>query len=106
MRGDALALPFGDRSFERVFTAHFYGHLEPPDRRRFLAEARRIAPELIVVDSAVRPDHEREEWQERTLGDGSRFRVFKRYFDAGGLARELGAGEVLHASPWFVVVRS
>jgi ubiquinone/menaquinone biosynthesis C-methylase UbiE len=106
VQGDALELPFDDGAFDRVFTGHFYGHLEPDDRARFLAEARRVAPELIVADSAVRPDHDREEWQERKLNDGSRFQVFKRYFDAGELAAELGDGEVLLASPWFVVVRS
>src|SRR5947199_106773 len=34
--GDALELHFADSSFERVFTAHFYGHLEEADRLRFL----------------------------------------------------------------------
>jgi ubiquinone/menaquinone biosynthesis C-methylase UbiE len=104
--GDALELPFDDGAFDRVFTGHFYGHLAGSDRERFLAEARRVAPELIVADSAVRPDHEREEWQERKLNDGSRFQVYKRYFDAVELVEELGGGEVLHASPWFVVVRA
>jgi ubiquinone/menaquinone biosynthesis C-methylase UbiE len=28
VRGDALRLPFPDNSFDRVFTANFYGHLE------------------------------------------------------------------------------
>lgn len=102
--GDGLALPFADRSFERVFTGHFYGHLEPPERARFLAEARRVARELVVVDSALRPDHEREEWQRRVLNDGAEFRVFKRYFDAHQLLAELGGGEVVHESPWFVAV--
>ncbi len=106
VQSDALSLPFDDGAFDRVFTGHFYGHLEPDDRDRFLAEARRLAPELIVADSAVRPDHEREEWQERKLNSGSRFHVFKRYFDADELAQELGDGEVLLASPWFVVVRA
>ena len=106
LQGDALdRLPFEDGAFDRVFTGHFYGHLEPDDRERFVSEARRVAPELIVADSAVRPDHGREEWQVRTLNSGSRHRVFKRYFDADELARELG-GEALHASPWFVVVRA
>ena len=105
LAGDALELPFADDAFDRAFTGHFYGHLEPVDRDRFLGEARRVAPELVVVDSAVRPDHELVEWQERKLNDGSRFQVFKRYFEAGGLADELD-GEVLHASPWFVVVRA
>jgi SAM-dependent methyltransferase len=91
VQGDALSLPFEDGAFERVFTAHFYGHLEQAERDRFLAEARRLAPELVVVDSALREDVEPEEWQERVLNDGSRWEVFKRYFEADALARELGA---------------
>ena len=99
-------LPFPDASFDRVFTGHFYGHLEPDVRARFLADARRVAPEFVVVDSAVRPDREREERQDRILNDGSRWTVYKRYFTGEELARELGGAEVLHESRWFVVVRS
>jgi len=104
VQADAIPLPFADNSFDRVFTGHFYGHLEGTEREAFLAEARRVAPELIVVDSAVRPDHERQEMQERILNDGSAFEVYKRYFDGDELARELGGGTVLHASEWFVMV--
>jgi demethylmenaquinone methyltransferase/2-methoxy-6-polyprenyl-1,4-benzoquinol methylase len=106
VHGDALALPFADDSFERVFTGHFYGHLEAPERQIFLSEAWRVGRELIVADSAVRPDHELEERQTRVLNDGSRFSVYKRYFDAGELADELGSGTVLHQSRWFVMVRA
>jgi SAM-dependent methyltransferase len=107
VQADAIGrLPFDDCSFERVFTGHFYGHLDDAQREGFVTEARRLAPELVVVDSAVRPDHEREEWQERVLNDGSRFQVYKRYFDAAGLLDELGGGEVLYESPWFVAVAS
>ena len=102
---DALPLPFADGSFDRVFTGHFYGHLEEAARVQFLDEARRVAGELVVADSAVRPDHELVEWQERVLNDGSRHEVYKRYFTGEGLVEELGGGEVLHAGPWFVVVR-
>lgn len=104
VQGDGTRLPFEDASFHRVFTGHFYGHLEDDAREAFRAEVRRVARELVVVDSAVRPDHEREEWQERILNDGSRYEVYKRYFEAGELAAELGGGEVLHASEWFVMV--
>jgi ubiquinone/menaquinone biosynthesis C-methylase UbiE len=104
--GDALALPFADDSFERLFTGHFYGHLEGSDREAFLAEAQRVASELVIVDSARRPDHEPEEWQERILNDGSRYQVYKRYFEPDALAHELGGGTVLHASRWFVMVSS
>jgi len=38
------------------------------------------------------------------LNDGSRFQVYKGYFDAQELAAELGGATVLHASDWFVMV--
>ena len=106
VRGDALELPFPDGSFDRLFTGHFYGHLEPDDRERFLAEARRVAPELVVVDSITRPNEEPEQFQERILNDGTRWTVYKRYFEPEQLAEELGGGEVLLANRWFVVVRA
>ena len=106
VHSDALRLPFRDGTFERVFTSHFYGHLEEPERGRFLAEARRVAPELVVVDSALRDDVEPTEQQERILEDGSRWQVFKRYFDPDELSAELGGGETLFAARWFVAVRS
>lgn len=102
--GDALELPFDDQSFERVLTGHFYGHLEDEERLRFLDEARRIAPELIVVDSALHDGVEPVEWQERELNDGSHWEVYKRYFTPKGLAKELGGGRVLHAGTWFLAV--
>jgi ubiquinone/menaquinone biosynthesis C-methylase UbiE len=104
--GDALALPFGDGEFDRVFTGHFYGHLPEEDRERFLSEARRVAPELVVADSAWREGGTDEDWQERVLSDGSRHRIYKRWFTGRGLAEELGGGEVLHDGRWFVMVRS
>lgn len=104
--GDGLDLPFADGSFERVFTGHFYGHLEEPERERFLTEARRVAPQLIVVDSAQRPDRQPvEREQQRTLNSGEQFYVYKRYFSAAQLARELGGGSVLYEGRWFVAVR-
>jgi SAM-dependent methyltransferase len=101
-RGDAMALPFADGELERVFTSHFYGHLLPEPRAAFLAEAHRVAGEVIVADSAG----EGEEWQERRLNDGSTHRVYKRWFSGEALAEELGGGEVLHAGRWFTVVRA
>ena len=102
--GDALPLPFADDSFERVFTGHFYGHLEPPERAAFLAEARRVAPRLVVVDAARRPNHEPEEWQQRAVSDGTTWPVFKRFFRPEQLMDELGGSDVLFAGDWFVVV--
>jgi ubiquinone/menaquinone biosynthesis C-methylase UbiE len=105
VQGDALELPFPDASFERVFTSYFYCHLVDFERVRFLAEARRVAPELVVVASRRREDEQGERWEERRLLDGSRWQVYKRVFVAAELAAELG-GDVLHEGGWFVVVRS
>jgi SAM-dependent methyltransferase len=102
--GDALALPFPDRSFERVFASYFYCHLLDDDRIRFLAEARRVAPELIVVASKPRAGDARARWEERRVSDGSRWQIFKRVFDGPELAAELGDGRVLHEGRWFVAV--
>jgi SAM-dependent methyltransferase len=103
--GDALALPFADGAFDRVLTGHFYGHLPGAERAAFLDEAGRVARELVVVDSALRPGVEAEGWQERVLEDGSRHRVFKRFLTGPGLAAEIG-GEVLFAGRWFVAARA
>ena len=104
--GDATALPFDDLSFDRLVTGHFYGHLEEPERTRFVDEARRVARELVVVDSALHEGVEPRQWQERMLSDGSRWEVFKRYFTGEELVGELGGGDVYFAGNWFVVVRS
>jgi ubiquinone/menaquinone biosynthesis C-methylase UbiE len=106
VQSDALRLRFQDGTFERVFTSHFYGHLEEPARTRFLGEARRVAPELVVVDSALRPDVQPVEVQERILEDGSRWEVYKRFFEPPELLAELGGGEAIYAGNWFVAVRS
>jgi ubiquinone/menaquinone biosynthesis C-methylase UbiE len=105
VRADVPPLPFADDSFDRVFTSHFYGHLEEPERSLFLSEARRVARELVVVDSALRDDVQPEERQLRELKDGSRWTVYKRFFSPDELAAELG-GETLFAGRWFVAVRA
>jgi SAM-dependent methyltransferase len=102
--GDGLRLAVADHSFNRVFTGHFYGHLPPVERAAFLAEARRVAGELVVVDSARRPGVEPEQWQERVLNDDSRHRVYKRYFSGDQLAEEIG-GQTLLDGQWFVAAK-
>lgn len=104
VEADAVPLPFENGEFDRIFTSHFYGHLLEAERTAFLAEARRVARELVVVDAALRDDVEPEGWLERTLSDGTLYRVYKRFFTADGLATELGGGKAIHAGRWFVAV--
>jgi len=106
IEGDGLALPFPDDAFKRVLSGHFYGHLDRAQRSVFLREARRVAPELVLVDASRAASDVDELWQPRVLEDGSSWEVFKRYFRPAGLLAELGGGECLHAGTWFVVVRA
>ena len=105
VQSDAIPLPFDEGAFDRVFTGHFYGHLDEDERVGFLAEVRRVASELVIVDSAL-DGRAAEEVEERRLRDGSRWEVLKRRFTGEGLVAELGGGEVLHENRYFVVVRS
>jgi ubiquinone/menaquinone biosynthesis C-methylase UbiE len=106
VQGDGLALPFANDSFTRVFTGHFYGHLREDARMTFLAEARRIAAEVVVVDSSRSHSELDDDVQERVLNDGTHWQVYKRWFTGEGLQAELGGGEVLHEGSWFVAVRA
>jgi ubiquinone/menaquinone biosynthesis C-methylase UbiE len=104
LQGDALCLPFGAHAFEGLSACHLYGHLDEVMRTRFLAEARRVAERILIVDAAWRADVPPEEVQERVLLDGSRHSVYKRYFTPEQLAAEIGGTRVLHAGRWFVAV--
>jgi ubiquinone/menaquinone biosynthesis C-methylase UbiE len=106
VEGDAFAMPFPDGGFDRVFTGHFYGHLAEPDRTRFLDEARRLAPELVVVDASRTHSAVDEEMSQRVLEDGSRWEVYKRWFAGTELAGELGGGDVFYEGRWFVIIRA
>lgn len=106
VEGDAFSLPFPDDAFERVFSGHFYGHLDASRRKTFLREARRVAGELVVTDASVGHSAVGEEWSRRVLEDGSSWEVYKRWFTPDGLLAELGGGETLYAGKWFLVARS
>jgi hypothetical protein len=71
-----------------------------------VAEARRIAPELVVVEVRSPAEHPTEGWEDRPVhADGSMHRVFKRYFTPEALLQELGgAGEIVFAGRWFLAV--
>lgn len=106
VQGDALELPFPDGSFDRLHTSFFYGHLESPERERFVQECRRVARELVFVEASRERAEIDAEHQQRVLNDGSSWTVYKRYFRPQELADELGGGDVLHAGRWFVLVRA
>jgi ubiquinone/menaquinone biosynthesis C-methylase UbiE len=75
--GNGLRLMVADHAFDRVLTGHFYGHLPAGERTTFLDEARRVAGELIVIDSARRPGQAAEQWQERIPRRFHPYRAFE-----------------------------
>ncbi len=104
VRGDALHLAFPDGSFGRVFAGNFYGVLLPPERRSFLAEARRVGTELVILETSLAAKREYGEgFQERFLSDGSRHSIYRKYFSAEDLTRELGEARVLFDGEHFVL---
>jgi demethylmenaquinone methyltransferase/2-methoxy-6-polyprenyl-1,4-benzoquinol methylase len=103
VQGDALNLPFPSGTFDCLSAGHYYGHLRQPERERFLAEARRVAARVLIIDAAARGEVTTEEVQPRMLNDGSHHSVYKRYFSPVQLLAELGGGRVLHSGRWFVV---
>ena len=103
IQADAMLLPLGSRAVDRYFSAHLYGLLLPGERESFLAEAHRVASEVVILDAGRPQGVNAEEWQERTLPEGDSYRVFRRHFDADALAAEVG-GVVLFAGRFYVLV--
>jgi hypothetical protein len=81
------------------------GLLQADERGAFLLEARRVAPDIVILDAGRPSGVNAEEWQDRTLPEGGRYRIYRRHFDPGVLADEIG-GEVLFAGRFYVLARA
>ena len=103
VRADACHLPFPARALERVLATHIYGLLRKPERGSFLAEAHRVADELLVLDASRPMGVAAEQTQRRTLSGGERFEIYRRHFDAEELAQEL-TGQPVFAGRFYVLV--
>jgi len=103
VQGDALRLPFGAGSADRLFAAHVYGLLDSGERAALLKEARRVARELVVLDAGRPSGVPAEHWQNRTLPDGTQWRIFRRHFEPDVLTEEIG-GRLLFAGRFYVLV--
>ena len=97
-------LPFAAGAFDQLVTANFYGLLRPAERHAFLAEARRLARELIVIDLRSGTDEVTEGIEPRQV-DGATYGIYRRRFTPDALQVELGA-EVLYPGHQFLAVRT
>ncbi|MFF4391762.1 class I SAM-dependent methyltransferase [Streptomyces sp. NPDC001552] len=73
-------LPFATGAFHRMVTANFYGLLRPAERAAFLAEARRTARELIVIDLRSDGDLHEEKIELRSVADTT-YPIHRRRFN-------------------------
>ncbi|HEX4862890.1 MAG TPA: class I SAM-dependent methyltransferase [Acidimicrobiales bacterium] len=103
VRADALQVPLRDRAVERAFAAHIYGLLDAGTAGALISEARRVANQVVVLDAGCPEGVPAEHWQDRTLPDGSEWRIFRRHFSPGVLAEELG-GSVIFGGQFYVLI--
>ncbi|GGU68242.1 class I SAM-dependent methyltransferase [Streptomyces lavendofoliae] len=96
-------LPFATGAFDRIVTGNFYGLLRPAERAAFLAEARRTARELIVIDLRSDGDRHEEKTEVRSVADTT-YSIFRRRFTPQSLCSELD-GEVMYEGVYFLAVR-
>ncbi|MER5862858.1 class I SAM-dependent methyltransferase [Kitasatospora sp. NPDC002040] len=95
-------LPFRDDAFATLFTANFYGLLRPDERVVFLAEARRVAGRLLVLDLRSDDDRHTERTEQRVVG-GTGYPIFRRLFTPANLVADLG-GELLYTGRYFLLL--
>jgi SAM-dependent methyltransferase len=103
VRADACRLPFSDRALERIFATHLYGLLRKPERESFLAEAHRVADELVVLDAGRPIGVPAEQIQRRSLSGSGHFEIYRRHFNVEELAQEL-RGRPVFAGRFYVLV--
>jgi ubiquinone/menaquinone biosynthesis C-methylase UbiE len=102
LRADAMRLPVADNSIGRVFISHLYGLLLPDEAAELLAEVRRVANEMVILDSGRPPGTEREGWQTRSLPDETSYPIFRRHLEVETLADEIGGDPVFNGQ-YFVM---
>jgi ubiquinone/menaquinone biosynthesis C-methylase UbiE len=104
VRADAMRLPVAAKAFGRVFMSHLYGLLLPDERVALVNEASRVGHEIVILDSGRPPGVLAEQWQARTLPDGTEYPIFRRHLDVETLISEVG-GEALFDGQYYVMIR-
>lgn len=103
LRADARHLPLTDGAVERVFATHIYGLLDIPTAAAVTSEARRVAHNVVILDAGRPHGVPAEQWQQRTLPDGSEWQIFRRHFTPDALADEV-SGSVLFGGRFYVLI--
>ena len=88
IRGDFFSLNFKDQMFDSAVAGFFISHLTLDLEKDFFERLKNIlkpGAKFLLIDSAWSRKRskyrEKEGVQERTLNDGRKFTIYKRYFD-------------------------
>jgi ubiquinone/menaquinone biosynthesis C-methylase UbiE len=92
LRGDVLQYHFGQQRYDTILAAFLVSHFTLAQEARFFSVLRSVAKPrgaLLILDTvwneARARRRKKEGSQERTLADGSSFRIYKRYFTKGDI---------------------
>ena len=115
LQGDVFEQPFPPGSYDCALVGFLLSHLtEPQEAHVFAALTSMLAADgrFLILESAWTPEraavNRKTEHQERRLNDGTRFEIYKRYFDEEDV-REWGRRyqvslEIEHFGAAFVAV--
>lgn len=94
IKGDFFTLNFENQIFDSAIAGFFISHLEVESERNFFNRLKNILrpkAEFLFIDSVWskwRSQYrEKEGLHERTLNDGRKFTIYKRYFDRSDVER-------------------
>lgn len=97
IQGDFFDVDIAESSFDSACVGFFMSHLSADVEREFFGKLKRIlsagAP-VMFIDSVwndvLRGDRARRGAQKRTLNDGRRFSIYKRYFEMADIEEMFG----------------
>ncbi len=94
IRGDFFSLDFKNQMFDSAIAGFFASHLSLEMEEVFFEKIRNIlkpGAQFMLIDSAWSKKRsqyrEKEGFQERTLNDGRKFTIYKRYFDSSDVEK-------------------
>jgi hypothetical protein len=100
VRGDAFALPFGDGMFAGAACVRLLHHLRVDDRRRVLAELRRVCRGTMIVSYYDAATFQAWKARRKRATTGSRKPIARAEFVADLAAVGLAAVEFSRPLPW------
>ena len=94
LKGDILSHPWHPESFDTMLVGFFLSHTDETDEKAFFEQIRRGLKRngsIVILDSIWNAQRAASKPKEavvrRSSGDGRRFDVYKRYFDASDLVQ-------------------